>query len=81
VQKGWHFFKFWEVLSSNPVKGFMEGFRMLRPEDVELILTTYDLSVFLKDMVRKEDRDLKINIDYESGEVFINCPGFPMVFL
>jgi len=76
VQQEWHFFKFGEVLSSNPVKGFMEGFCMLRPEDVELILTTDDLSVFLKDMVRKEDRDLKINIDYESGEVFINCPGF-----
>ena len=49
---------------------------MLRPEDVEIILTTYDLSEFLKDMVQQEDRDLKINIDYESGEVFINCPGF-----
>jgi hypothetical protein len=49
---------------------------MLRPEDVEMILTTCDLSVFLKDMVQKEDRDLKINIDHESGEVFINCPGF-----
>ncbi len=49
---------------------------MLRPEDVETILTTHDLSVFLKDMVRKEDRDLKIDIDYESGELFINCPGF-----
>jgi hypothetical protein len=49
---------------------------MLRPEDVETILTTHDLSVFLKEMVQKEDRDLKINIDYESGELFINCPGF-----
>ena len=54
---------------------------MLRPEDIEVILTTYDLSVFLKNMVQKEDRDLKINIDYESGEVFINCRVFPMVFL
>ena len=49
---------------------------MLRPEDVETILTTHDLSVFLKDMVQKEDRDLKIDIDYESGELCINCPGF-----
>lgn len=49
---------------------------MLRPEDTEAILTTYDLSVFLKNMVQKEDRDLKITIDYESGEVFITCPGF-----
>jgi len=49
---------------------------MLRPEDVETILTTHDLSVYLKDMVQKEDRELKINIDYESGELFINCPGF-----
>jgi len=49
---------------------------MLRPEDIETILTTYDLSVFLKDMVQEEDRKLKIDIDYESGEVFINCPGF-----
>jgi hypothetical protein len=49
---------------------------MLRPEDVETILTTHDLSVYLKDMVQKEDRDLKIDIDYESGELFINCPGF-----
>jgi hypothetical protein len=54
----------------------MEELLMLRPEAVEMILTTYDLSVFLKDMVQKEDRDLKINIDFESGEVFINCPGF-----
>ena len=49
---------------------------MLRPEDVETILTTWDLSVYLKDMVQKEDHDLKIDIDYESGELFINCPGF-----
>lgn len=49
---------------------------MLRPEDVETILTTHDLSVYLKEMVQREDRDLKIDIDYESGEVFINCPGF-----
>ena len=49
---------------------------MLRPDDVEIILTTYDLSVLLKDIVKQVDRDLKINIDYESGEVFINCPGF-----
>jgi hypothetical protein len=49
---------------------------MLRPEDVETILTTHDLSVFLKDMVQKEDRELKIDIDYESGELFIICPGF-----
>lgn len=49
---------------------------MLRPEDVETILTTHDLSVYLKEMVQKEDRDLKIDIDYESGELFINCPGF-----
>ena len=49
---------------------------MLRPEDVETILTTQDLSVYLKDMVQKEDCDLNIDIDYESGELFINCPGF-----
>jgi hypothetical protein len=49
---------------------------MLRPEDVETILTTHDLSVYLKAMVLKDDRDLKIDIDYESGELFINCPGF-----
>jgi hypothetical protein len=49
---------------------------MIRPEDVETILTTQDLSVYLKDMVRKDDRDLKIDIDYESGELFISCPGF-----
>lgn len=49
---------------------------MLRPEDVETILTTRDLSAYLKDMVQKDDRELKIDIDYESGELFINCPGF-----
>jgi hypothetical protein len=49
---------------------------MLRPEDVETILTTHDLSVFLKDMVQMEDRDLNIDIDYESGELCISCPGF-----
>jgi hypothetical protein len=53
-----------------------EDWQMLRPEDVEMILTTHDLSVCLKEMVQKEDRDLKIDIDYESGELFINCPGF-----
>ena len=49
---------------------------MLRPEDVETILTTHDLSVYLMDMVKKEDRDLELNIDYESGELSVNCPGF-----
>lgn len=49
---------------------------MLRPEDVETILTTRDLSVYLKDMVQKDDRELHIDIDYESGELYINCPGF-----
>jgi hypothetical protein len=49
---------------------------MLRPDDVETILTTHDLSVYLKAMVQKEDRDLKLNLDYESGELSINCPGF-----
>lgn len=49
---------------------------MLRPEDVETILTTHDLSEYLKKMVQKDDRELKIDIDYESGELFINCPGF-----
>jgi hypothetical protein len=50
---------------------------MIRPEDVETILTTHDLSVYLKALMqKKKDRDLKINIDYETGELFINCPGF-----
>jgi hypothetical protein len=49
---------------------------MLRPEDVGTILTTYDLSAYLKDMLQREDRDLNIDIDYESGELFINCKGF-----
>jgi hypothetical protein len=49
---------------------------MLRPEDAEKILTTHDLSVYLRGIVQKEDRELKIDIDYESGELFINCPGF-----
>ena len=49
---------------------------MLRPEDAETILTAHDLSVYLKERVKKDDRDLKIDIDYESGEVFINCPQF-----
>ena len=49
---------------------------MLKPDVIETILTTHDLSVYLKDMVQKEDRDLKIDIDYESGELFISCPGF-----
>jgi hypothetical protein len=49
---------------------------MLRPDDVETILTTRDLSVYLRDMVQKDDRELHIDIDYESGELYINCPGF-----
>ncbi len=49
---------------------------MIRPEDSQKILTTYDLSMYLKDVVEREDRDLKLDIDYESGELFINCPGF-----
>jgi hypothetical protein len=49
---------------------------MLRPEDVEKILTTSDLSKYLKEMLQREDRDLNIDIDYESGELFINCKGF-----
>jgi hypothetical protein len=49
---------------------------MINPEDTGAILTTFDLSVYLKDIVQKDDRDLKIDIDYESGELFISCPGF-----
>ena len=49
---------------------------MISPDDIETILTTQDLSVYLKDIVQKEDHDLKIDIDYESGELFISCPGF-----
>ena len=49
---------------------------MIRPEDAEKILTTHDLSVYLREIVQKEDYDLKIDIDYESGELFINCTGF-----
>ena len=49
---------------------------MIRPEDAEKILTTHDLSVYLREIVQKEDSELKIDIDYESGELFINCPGF-----
>jgi len=32
---------------------------MLRSEYIETILTTHDLSVYLKDMLQKEDRDQK----------------------
>ena len=49
---------------------------MLRPEDIEKILTTQDLSAYLKDMLKSEGRDLNIKIDYESGELFINAKGF-----
>jgi hypothetical protein len=49
---------------------------MLRPEDVEKILTTQDLSAYLKNMLQREERDLNIDIDYESGELFINSKGF-----
>jgi len=30
----------------------------------------------LKGMLKREDRDLNIDIDYESGELFINAQGF-----
>jgi hypothetical protein len=43
---------------------------MLRPEDSETILTTKVLSVYLKKVLQKDERDLKIDIDYESSEVF-----------
>jgi hypothetical protein len=49
---------------------------MLRPEDVEKILTTQDLSAYLKDMLQREDRDLNIDIDYESGELFMGIVPF-----
>ena len=49
---------------------------MLRPDDVEMIPTAHVLCVYLKGMVLRENCDLKIDIDYESGEVFIHCPGF-----
>jgi len=49
---------------------------MIRSEDAGKILTTHDLSVYLREIVQKEDYELKIDIDYESGELFINCPGF-----
>jgi hypothetical protein len=66
-----------EVLSGIPPRGCKRCERnMIRPEDAEKILTTHDLSVYLKEIVQKEDYDLKIDIDYESGELFINCSGF-----
>jgi hypothetical protein len=49
---------------------------MLRPEDIEKILTPDDLSAYLKDMLKKEDRNLNLDVDFESGELFINCKGF-----
>jgi hypothetical protein len=49
---------------------------MILPEDVEKILTTQDLSEYLKDLLQKEDLDLNIDIDLESGELFINSKGF-----
>jgi hypothetical protein len=49
---------------------------MSHTEDVEKILTTHDLSSFLKEMLKRKDLDLHIDIDYESGELFINCTGF-----
>jgi len=64
------------MYAMNTAAAVIEKQPMIRPEDIETILTTHDLSVFLEKMVAKEDRELKIDIDYESGEVFINCPGF-----
>ncbi len=49
---------------------------MLRPDDSNNILTAQDLAVFLKDMVQKEDNDLNIDVDYEPGELYINCREF-----
>jgi hypothetical protein len=49
---------------------------MLRPDDSKNILTAQDLAVFLKDMVHREDSDLNIDIDYEPGELYINCKEF-----
>jgi hypothetical protein len=59
-----------------PHQGDLKVRIMIRPEDAQKILTAHDLSMYLKDIVAKEDSDLKIDIDYESGELFINCPGF-----
>ena len=60
----------------NHAKGMLRCELMIRPEDAQKILTAHDLSAYLMDIVEKEDCDLKIDIDYESGELFINCPGF-----
>ncbi len=49
---------------------------MLRPDDSNTILTTQDLARFLKDVIRREDSDLKIDVDYESGELYITCKEF-----
>jgi hypothetical protein len=49
---------------------------MVRPEDIEKILTTQDLCGYLKESMQREDLDLNIDIDFESGELFMNCKGF-----
>jgi len=49
---------------------------MLRPEDIGKILTTHDLSAYLEKMVQRDDLDLDIHVEYETGELFMNCKGF-----
>ena len=53
---------------------------MIRPEDAQKILTTHDLSVYVKEIVQKEDWDLKIDIDYESVNYSSIVRAFPMDF-
>lgn len=49
---------------------------MLRPEDIGKILTTHDLSAYLEKMVQRDDLGLHIHVEYETGELFMNCRGF-----
>lgn len=48
---------------------------MLRPEDIGKILTTHDLSAYLEKMVQRDDLDLDIHVEYETGELSMNCKG------
>ncbi len=49
---------------------------MLRPDDSKNILTTIELSAHVENLVQREDRDLKIDVNYEAGELYINCKDF-----
>ncbi|MFA5331859.1 MAG: hypothetical protein WC342_05725 [Methanoregula sp.] len=49
---------------------------MSEAEDICQILTTYDLSLYVRDILEKKKINRALDVDYESGELFLSYKDF-----